>query len=151
MRVFIGGIMQGSRRDDLIHGQDYRQAITESVLAHHPWAEIIDPNEIHPNGVDYDTETARATLFDMLECAAAADVTVAYLPQASMGTALEMWQAHQAGKPVVTISPMSANWVVRFVSDVILPDLPAFEAWVARGELKALLGSPQFDKPVGLD
>jgi hypothetical protein len=139
MRVFIGGIMQGSRLDKSIASQDYRGMIAEAVLAHHPEADIVDPNELHPDGSEYDAETARATLFDLLELAAAADATVAFLPQASMGTALEMWRAHDANKPVVTISPMTTNWVVRFLSDVVLPDVLAFEAWVAQGGLKALL------------
>jgi hypothetical protein len=151
MRVFIGGIMQGSRFDRLIADQSYRRRIAEAVLAHHPQAEIVDPNELHPDGVEYDAETARTTLFDLLARAHAADVTVAYLPQASMGTALEMWQAHDAGNPVVTISPMAANWVVRFLSDAVLPDIPSFATWVAQGELAALLQRRQLDKPAGLD
>jgi hypothetical protein len=48
-----------------------------------------------------------------------------------MGTAIEMWQAYQAGIPLVTISPMSANWVVKYLSDVLLPDVDAFVAWCA--------------------
>jgi hypothetical protein len=151
MQVFIGGIMQGSRLDQSIASQDYRGMIAEAVLAHHPEAEILDPNELHPNGTDYDAETARATLFDLLELAAAADATVAFLPQASMGTALEMWRAHDANRPVITISPMTSNWVVRFLSDVVLPDLQAFEAWMAQGGLQALLRRRQFDKPATLD
>jgi hypothetical protein len=143
--------MQGSRLDQSIASQDYRGTIAEAVLAHYPKANILDPNELHPNGSDYDPETARTTLFDLLELAATADATVAFLPQASMGTALEMWRAHDAGKPVITISPMTTNWVVRFLSDVVLPDLSAFEAWVAQGELEALLRRRQFDKPATLD
>jgi hypothetical protein len=53
-----------------------------------------------------------------------------------------MWEAFRAGAPVVTISPMAANWVVRHLSDVVLPDLAAFEEWVAGGGL---------DKFVNLD
>jgi hypothetical protein len=50
-----------------------------------------------------------------------------------MGTALEMWQAFQAGVPLITISPMAANWVVKHLSSVVLPDLAAFRAWVTDG------------------
>jgi hypothetical protein len=63
---------------------------------------------------------------------------VAYVPQASMGTAIEMWQAYQAGVPLVTISPLAANWVVRHLSDVVLPDLCAFQSWIASGGLDNL-------------
>jgi len=139
MKVFVGGIMQGSRRGSGIDDQDYRQAIAEAVVGRYPGAEIVDPNELHPDGVDYDDEQARKTLLELLDLAAQADLVVAYAPQASMGTAIEMWQGFQAGAPVVTISPMTANWVVRFVSSVVLPDLAAFRAWLAAGGLDKLV------------
>ncbi len=36
MKVFIGGIMQGSRRDSYIDDQDYRRLIAEAILAGSP-------------------------------------------------------------------------------------------------------------------
>ncbi len=142
MKVFIAGIMQGSRLDRYIDDQDYRPVIVRAVKAQFPGAVILDPNDLHPGGVDYDDEMGKATLLEMNELAAQADLLVAYAPQASMGTAIEMWQAFRAGIPVVTISPMAANWVVKFLSSAVLPDLPAFEAWVAGGGLARLL--PRF-------
>jgi len=62
-------------------------------------------------------------------------------PQASMGTAIEMWQAFQARVPIVSISPMAANWVIRHLSDAVLPDLDAFRGWVADGGLSQLLNN----------
>jgi hypothetical protein len=138
MRVFIGGIMQGSRLDHYIDDQDYRRVIAEMVLARYPDAEIVDPNELHPDGVNYNDELAEKTLLDLFEQAASADLVVAYVPQASMGTAIEMWQGCQSGSPVVTISPMAANWVVKYISSVVLPDLDAFQAWIAGGGLDNL-------------
>jgi hypothetical protein len=44
--------------------------------------------------------------------------------------------------PLVTISPMAANWVVKHLSSVILPDMDAFRTWVADGG---------FDKLADLD
>jgi hypothetical protein len=133
MRVFIAGIMQGSRLDRFIDDQDYRRAIALAILERYPDAEIVDPNELHPNGVEYGDDLARATLLDMAERAAQADLVVAYVPQASMGTAIEMWQAFRAGVPIVTLSPLAANWVVKHLSDVVLPDLTAFRRWVVEG------------------
>jgi hypothetical protein len=133
LKVFIAGIMQGSRLDRYIDDQDYRRIITEALLDRHSDVEIVDPNELHPDGVDYDDEMAKATLLELVDLAAEADLVVAYVPKASMGTAIEMWQAFQAGRPLVTISPLAANWVVRHISDVVLPDLAAFQAWVADG------------------
>jgi len=143
MKVFIAGIMQGSRLDHLIDDQGYRQAIAEAVLAHHPHAEVVDPNELHPDGVDYDDEMARDTLIAMADLAAQADVLVAYAPTASMGTAIEMWQAYRAGAVVVTVSPLGANWVVRHLSDVVLSDLEAFRTWMTGGGLAQVLADRQ--------
>jgi hypothetical protein len=143
MQVFIAGIMQGSRLDHLIDDQGYRYAITRAILARHPNAEIVDPNELHPDGVDYGDEMASDTLIAMADLAAEADVLVAYAPRASMGTAIEMWQAFRAGAAVITISPLRANWVVRHLSHVVLPDLDAFHAWVSEGGLERLLADRQ--------
>jgi hypothetical protein len=139
LKVFIAGIMQGSRLDRYIDDQDYRRVITQAILKRCPGAEIVDPNELHPDGVHYDDELAKATLLEMADLAGRADLVVAYAPEASMGTAIEMWQAFQAGVPVVTISPMAANWVVKHLSSAILPDLDAFRLWVAAGGLDKLV------------
>lgn len=142
MQVFIAGVMQGSRLDHYIGVQDYRSIIAQVLQERHSGVEIVDPNELHPNGVDYDDKKAKATLLEMVERAGQADLVVAYAPEASMGTALEMWQGFQAGVPLITISPMAANWVVKHLSTVVLPDLDAFRAWVADGG---------FDKVAKLD
>lgn len=139
VKVFIAGIMQGSRLDSFIDDQDYRRVIAQVVLRRFPAAVIVDPNEIQPDGVAYGDELAKATLLEMAELASMADLVVAYVPQASMGTAIEMWQAYQAGIPLVTVSPMAANWVVKFLSNVVLPDLSAFQSWVTGGGLDKLL------------
>ena len=142
MQVFIAGVMQGSRRDQYIGTQDYRSIIAQVLQEHHPDVEIVDPNELHPSGVDYDDKKAKATLLAMADLAGQVDLVVAYAPEASMGTALEMWQAYQGGVPLITISPMAANWVVKHLSTLVLPDLDAFRVWVANGG---------FDKVTNLD
>ena len=138
MNVFIAGIMQGSRLDRYIDDQGYRTAIAEAIMGRYPGSEIVDPNELHPDGVDYDDAMAKKTLLDMAELAGQADLVVAYVPRASMGTAVEMWQAFQAGAPVVTISPMVDNWVIKHISAIVLPDLDAFRGWVAGGGIDGL-------------
>jgi hypothetical protein len=139
MQVFIAGIMQGSRLDRYIDSQEYRQVIAAAILNQRPNAEIVDPNELHPEGVDYGDDLAKRTLLEMADLAGRCDLVVAFAPRASMGTAIEMWQAFQAGVPVVTISPMAANWVVKHLSNVLLPDLDAFRAWAADGGLDRLM------------
>jgi hypothetical protein len=131
--------MQGSRLDRYIDEQNYRQIISDAILRHQPDADIVDPNELHPGGVDYDDALAKATLLEMADLAGLSDLLVAYAPKASMGTAIEIWQAFRAGAPVVTISPMAANWVVKHLSQAVLPDLASFQEWVAGGELDKLL------------
>ncbi|MBI5566743.1 MAG: MoaD/ThiS family protein [Chloroflexi bacterium] len=42
-RVFIAGIMQGSRRANDITTQDYRQQIGEWLTAHVPGVDVVDP------------------------------------------------------------------------------------------------------------
>lgn len=143
MRVFIAGIMQGSRLDRYIDDQGYRHSIAGAIERRWDNVEIVDPNELHPDGVNYDDKMARQVLLDMADLAGRCDLLVAYAPQASMGTAIEMWQAFLAGVPIITISPMAANWVVRHLSDVLLPDLDAFDAWLAAGGLEQLLGDDQ--------
>jgi hypothetical protein len=139
VKVFIAGIMQGSRLDRFIDDQDYRRVIARAIREVDPAIEVVDPNDLHPDGVDYDDERAKATLLEMAALAGQADLVIAYAPQASMGTAIEMWQAFQAGTPLVTISPMTANWVIRHLSDVVLPDLATFASWAADGGLARLL------------
>ncbi len=152
LRFFIAGIIQGSRAEADIHDQDYRASIRAAVKARFTGAEIIDPMELHPDsGVKYGPEKARRTLLEMAEEAGQADVLIAYVPEASMGTAVEMWEAHQAGKPILTISPLTENWVVRFLSTRVFACIGAFESFVAEGELERLLEHWESDKPVSLD
>jgi nucleoside 2-deoxyribosyltransferase len=139
MRLFIGGIMQGSKQEMAVHDQNYRDQIAAIVHRHHPAVEIVDPAKLHPNSVEYAREEAIETFLDSLDRAASADVLVAYLPAASMGTALEVWRAYEAGKPVFVISPMVNNWMLWATATHIFPDLGAFSAFVAVGGLDVYL------------
>lgn len=134
-RVFIGGIMQGSMHEMAIHGQDYRSRIADLVRRTYPGVEIVDPFQLHPESVEYDRETAIETFMAMLDQAAAADVLIAYLPEASLGTAAEIWRAYAAGKPVYVLSPMVHNWMLWATATRILADWDAFESFVAQGGL----------------
>jgi len=140
MRIFIAGIMQGSREDKSICEQSYRQTIAEAILARYPAVEIVDPFALHPDSVGYEPDDGRRTFFDMNDLAAEADLLVAYAPEASMGTAIEMWQAYRAGAPVLTISPMAENWVVKFLSARVFPAMADFVAYVADGGLDEFVG-----------
>jgi nucleoside 2-deoxyribosyltransferase len=83
--------------------------------------------------VDYDTDQARETFVEMVRLACTADVVVAYVPQASMGTAVEIWEAYVRGVPVYAISPLAENWVIKLSSKRVFPALAEFEAFLAQG------------------
>ena len=135
VKLFIGGIMQGSSPEMAVCNQDYRTEIADIVRRQHPEVEIVDPFKLHPNSVTYGRERAVATFLTLLDVAAEADILVAYLPRASLGTALEVWRAFDAGKPVIAISPMDRNWTLWATTNHILPDIGAFEQFVAQGGL----------------
>jgi hypothetical protein len=71
--------------------------------------------------------------------AAQCDVLVAYLPGASMGTAIEMHEAARNGAVVLTISHMASNWVIRAYSDRVFADVDEFSSFLKSGGLAALL------------
>jgi len=142
MKIFIAGIMQGSLKGHGIQGQDYRQIISEAVKAKHPEAEIVDPFSLFPDSVTYDDERAKKTLFAMGKEAGSSDIVIAYLPKASMGTALEMIRAHDNGKTIISISPMETNWFIRSFSKKIFPSLDELTAWISDGNLAELIDPP---------
>mgnify|MGYP006301216727 CR=1 FL=1 len=135
MRVFIAGVMQGSRFDDRVSDQEYRQIITCVLQQHVQDLEIIDPWALHPDSESYDTVQARDTFLRMNALAGQVDILVAYAPEATMGTAIEIWEAYRNGAQVFTISPMRDNWVVKLLSSQVFPSLDAFVAFVADGGL----------------
>ncbi len=128
MRVFIGGVMQASNHGKGLVDQTYRNLLADAFSARWPELEVIDPLRLHPDSVEYGDALAKDTLLALLDLAGASDLVVAYLPVASMGTALEMYSAYQHGVPVVTISPLAENWVVRAFSQRVFPDIAGFMA-----------------------
>ncbi|MEE4194148.1 MAG: hypothetical protein V2J07_03015 [Anaerolineae bacterium] len=136
MKIFISGVMQGSIKGAGIQEQSYRQRITEMIKNSHPEIEIIDPILLFPGSVDFDEEKAKEVLFHLVATAAEADMIVAYLPEASMGSAMEMLRAYDQGKPIVTISPMNKNWFLLAVSDFIFPSFDALDVWFQQTDLE---------------
>ena len=125
-RVFLAGIIQGSHRDQSIHPQDYREKIISAIESAFPDAAIYDPFDGHEKSIEYDDEKARRTFFDAIEEIKKCDLMVAYLPHASLGTAIEIWESYKLGVPVWTITGMKTNWVVRFCSEKIFDDIDSF-------------------------
>ena len=133
MEVFIAGIMQGSRDDDRIADQNYRTILTQAIERNIPGAVVTDPWTIDPNSVSYELDQAKEAFLTNTSLAADADVLIAYLPQASMGTAIEMWTAFSAKVPIVVVSPLKRNWVVWVTADETFYDLESLLAEIESG------------------
>jgi hypothetical protein len=135
MRFFIAGIMQGSHTVNQMHDQEYRQRIARLLEEHFPGAEIYDPLAKHRSSLEYDKLTGREVFFRHNRMCREVDVLLAFLPSASMGTAIEMWEAHQHGAAVFSISPMKHNWAVKYLSHGIYADEAEFLAALQSGEV----------------
>jgi hypothetical protein len=138
-KLFLAGIIQGSIRGHEIYPQDYRRHVKELLLRHVSGAEVYCPIERHPKSLEYEYERGREVFFGHVERAAASDAVIAFLPEASMGTAVEMWEAHKRGVVVLTVTPMRENWTVKFLSTRVFADLDAFERFVISGDLVRLI------------
>jgi hypothetical protein len=135
MRFFLAGIMQGSHVGRVLYEQDYRRRIADLLAAYWPEAEVYDPRADHAASIDYDEATGRRVFFRHNQMCREVDALLAFVPEASMGTAIEMWEAYRHGAAVITISPMVHNWAVRFLSHALYPDIEQFEAALADGRL----------------
>jgi nucleoside 2-deoxyribosyltransferase len=124
---FLAGIIQGSNRGKTLFNQDYRLRIREILKKYFPEAEIVDPVETHPHSADYDLQKGKKVFFDDIKHATRCDCLIAYLPEASMGTAVEMWECYRKKVPVWSITPMKENWAVKFLSTEIFKSLDEFD------------------------
>jgi hypothetical protein len=141
VRFFLAGIIQGSIQGAAIHPQEYRKRLKAVLLEHVPGADVYCPIEHHPQSLGYSEAKGREVFFGHVDQAAGSDCLIAFVPEASMGTAVEMWEANRRGTPVLTISPLLENWVVKFLSTRTFEDIESFEAFVRSGELAAMLAA----------
>ena len=135
MRIFLAGIMQGSHAGVEMHPQSYRGHLRQLIEQYLPEAEIYDPLADHRMSLDYDFDQGRAVFLHHNHMCRDVDVVIAFVPEASMGTAIEMWEAWRHGRIVIAISPLAHNWTVKFCSHLLYPDLAAFEAELVSGQL----------------
>ena len=153
LRFFIAGIMQGSHCEAKMHDQDYRGHLKQLLLGHFPDAQVYDPLADHSKSLYYGKQKGRDVFFEHNRVCQDVDVLVAFVPQASMGTAIEMWEAYTHGAVVITISPLAVNWAVRFLSHLLFEDVAGLERSLASGELvrrvMEIRNSPQQPSPPG--
>jgi len=129
-RVFIAGIIQGSCKGKDVWSQDYRSRLKEALARAFPGWEVYCPVENHPESVEYTDEEAKETFFYHTDLVKESSLVVVYLPSASLGTAVEMWEAYKEGIPVWTVTPMLENWVVRITSTRIFPSLKELKGFL---------------------
>jgi hypothetical protein len=142
----LAGIMQGSHRKAAIHDQQYRGWLRELLVAHLPGADVYDPLADHPKSLEYGPQKGRDVFFHHNRLCGEVDVVLAFVPEATMGTAIEMWEAHRHQRVVVTISPLVHNWAVKFLSDIFFADETEFEAVLVSGELARKIEEAQEQK-----
>ena len=136
MRIVLAGIMQGSHVIAAMHDQDYRPRLKGLLARHWPDASVYDPLADHTNSLDYRPDAAREVFLKHNRMCGEVDLLIAFVPEASMGTAIEMWEAACHRRVVVTISPLDLNWAVRFCSDVVYPNVEALERDLVSGTLQ---------------
>ena len=129
--------MQGSHLALILHNQDYRGRLKSLLVEHFPGADVYDPLADHANSVDYDEQLGRRVFFHHNDLCREVDVVIAFVPEASMGTAIEMWEAYQHGRVVIAISPLKHNWAVKFLSHELYASLEDFESALVSGRLKS--------------
>ena len=131
-KIFLAGIIQGSNKDKSINSQHYRERIKSVIQRVYPEAEIFDPLDGHLQSVDYDDEMGKATFFGSIEKIDDCDLMIAYLPSASLGTAIEIWESYKRGIPVWTITGMKTNWIIRFCSNKVFEDIESFADYMEK-------------------
>lgn len=130
--IFIAGIIQGSKKGKILHNQDYRKDLKRILEKYFPQARIIDPVAVHPESVYYTYETGKKVFHNSIKEALSSDLVITYLPEASMGTAIEMWECHRKKVPVWTISPLKENWVVKFLSEKVFSSTKELEDYLRK-------------------
>ena len=138
-RIMVVGILRGSRRGRQFHSQTYRKKIKSLLEKHIPGAEVNSPIESAKDMHDYGLVRGIEAFFDMVRRASQYDALVVYVPEASMGSAILMWEAYRNQRLVVTISPLLENRTLRALSTIQCKDLKAFGRFVTGGQFSALL------------
>lgn len=131
--IYLAGIIQGSLLGREEHPQDYRLRLKGMLEKHIPGVTIYCPVEAHPNSSDYNYKEGKEVFFDHMLYPEKVDAVVAYVPTASMGTAIELWNGFRVGKILLVISPMSSNWVLKYLATKIFPTIEDFEVFLQNG------------------
>lgn len=139
LRVYIAGTISGNRAEGIVD-QDYRQIITEALNDTYPNITVDDPRVGNENSVTYNDSEARQMFEGCLNrIIHDIDIVIAYIPEASMGTAIELYEAQRHGKLVIIISPLTSNWIVRLYGHLVFPSLDMFVDYTRDGGLSDIV------------
>eukprot|EP00770_Monocercomonoides_exilis_P003050 MONOS_3031.1-p1 / transcript=MONOS_3031.1 / gene=MONOS_3031 / organism=Monocercomonoides_exilis_PA203 / gene_product=unspecified product / transcript_product=unspecified product / location=Mono_scaffold00067:72968-73768(+) / protein_length=148 / sequence_SO=supercontig / SO=protein_coding / is_pseudo=false len=121
--------IQGTLHTGLV-SQDYRKELQEFIKSCDKEAVIVDTFDIcdHPELLEKDDEIRHVFEYNVQK-AVESDIVVAFVPSASMGTAVEICSAWKAGKTVYTISPLKENWTIRLYSTQVFPTMEEFKTF----------------------
>ena len=142
--IYLAGIIQGGKQGTNIHAQDYRERLKKFLKTELPSVEIYCPVEAHPNSEHYDYDKGKGVFFKHMNWPKEVDVVVAYLPEASMGTAIELWNARESGKARLVISPLKNNWVVKYLATKMFDSIEDFEGFVINGGMDGYTFFPRY-------
>ena len=139
MKVFIAGVMQGNKKNGRIHNQNYRQEIVKAL------GYIIDNLEIIGPGIN-STDKSKLTdkqvseiFFSSCSAVRKADIMITFVPEASMGTAVEMWEAWKNNVPIITISRLKYNWVIKLLSTKLYSTIAELSQGIKAGDLQIFI------------
>ncbi|MCD4656478.1 MAG: hypothetical protein K8S87_02925 [Planctomycetes bacterium] len=135
IKIFVSGIVHGSREND-VYPQCYRKRIVDVIEKSWQSAIVICPTIVNSKSLTESvTETAKA-FEQQLSLLKKSNIVVAYIPEASMGTAIEIYNASMRGKYVVTITPLISNRMIRMFSHDIYDSVDSFEHACEIGKFK---------------
>ncbi len=138
--AYIAGVVQASLNGEVVD-QSYRAEIQAIILGKFPHAIVHDPIAGHENSITYDDDQAKARLDELLLfCQLEVDLMVVYLPEASMGSALEMDRAKNRAF-IVVITPLTTNWVVRHYANMIVSSIEEFRERIESGAFEQYMES----------
>jgi hypothetical protein len=143
MQIFIAGIIQGSLKDESIHTQDYRELITQCVKEKNSDYVIIDPHIQHPERFEFNLDQQKDMFIRYAKKAGEVDLLIAYLPEASMGTAIEIWEAYCNGVPILTVTPLNHNWVAQTLSTRVFDSLDHLLKFILEADLESFIGEKE--------
>ena len=122
-----------------MHDQNYRFRLQDAIPNYLPEYDIYDPLEFHAESIGYEPQKGRNVFLHHNKMCGEIDLLIAFVPEASMGTSIEMWEAWRHDKLVISISPLKHNWVVKFLSHILFEQEEDFFKALQNGNLRQQL------------